>query len=411
MTMQATDRKLTFNPFSQEHGDDPESSFGPLREVDPVHCWEGGGGAWVMTRYRDVAELLKDPRFTMDQRVWKNYVEPEAMKMPDLIAMRESHLFQIPPDRHARVRKIAAPTFAPSRIAGLEGKIQELVDQIFVEARADERDTLDISRDLAGPLPIRAIAAVLGIPTEHQEVFRRWGASLLKIVLPFYSADELREAAEIVPIGCNLIRELIEERRVRPREDLLGVLVSAHDEGQRLTSDELLSLVASLITAGSDSTAFMISFAVYNLLKHPDQLAIVRDDPTKIPGALEEALRFDNFSRLGTLRFALEDVTVHGKTIRRGDMVVAAIGGAMHDREVWPDAERFDVTRDPTRNLSWGRGPHYCPGMHLARLEGMVAVRTLLQRYPSLRLVREPTIAPHPMLRPMPSLEVSIRPE
>jgi cytochrome P450 enzyme len=400
-------RPLTFDPFSNEHSENPESHFGPLRDHDPVYYWEGGN-AWIVTRYQDVADLLKDPRFTMDQRAWKHYVDLDGMHPPDLIAIRDNHLFQLSPADHARVRKLAGPSFAPSTIARLEGKVQDLVDALIAEAGFGARDTVDLAREFSGPLPIRALGVILGIPQEHEDVFRRWGAGLMKIAFPFYTPEELQEALAVVPTGCEVVRSLIEERRSRPCDDLLSFLVNAHDQGQRLSSNELLALLAALITAGTDSTAFLISYAIYNLLTHPDELALVRADPGRIPNALEEVLRYDNFSRLGTMRFALEDVTLRGKTIARGDMVVAAIGGAMYDRDVWPDADRFDVSRDPGRNLSFGRGPHFCIGAHLARLEGTVAVRTLLQRFPDMRLSSKPVISPHPLLRPIQSLEVAL---
>jgi len=397
-----------FDPFSPAHSENPESSFGPLREQDPLHYWSTGA-AWVLTRYQDVADLLKDPRFTMDQRAWKYYREREEMQIPDLIAIRDNHLFQLAPADHGRVRKLAAPSFPPSSIARLEGPIQGIVDHLLARARVDERQTFDVAAELAGPLPIRALGVILGIPEDKEDLFRRWGGSLLKIAFPFFGEDELREALQMIPVGCDLVRGLIEERSARPCDDLLSKLVSARDEGQRLSSEELLALVAALITAGSDSTAYLISYSLYNLLTHPDQLALVIADPQRIPDALEEVLRFDNFSRLGTFRFALEDVPLHGKVIEKGDMVVAALGGAMHDGSLWPDAERFDVCRDPARNISFGRGPHFCIGTSLARLEGTVAVRTMLERFPTMRLGGKPVIPPHPILRPMQSLEVTLR--
>lgn len=405
----APDLAIPFDPISRAFTEDPQPFYASMRERAPVFYWPQGR-AWVLTRYDDIDAMLRDPRFTTDQGKWRHATQPIYASDPELAAVFEKNFFFASPQDHQRIRKLVAPSFSSRVIARLEGQTRAIVDDLLTQARTDSRDLIDISPDLAEPLPIRVISSMLGIPREHDEHFRRWGISIIHVIFPLLPPEQIPAAVAEAAGGLPMLREVIAERRQNPGDDTLSQLIQAHEAGDRLSEDELVALVMALISAGSDTTVHLITFAVYNLLRHPEQRRLVQQDPSLLENALEEVLRYDNFGKGMVTRFALEDVSIRGQHIPEGDMIFGYVGSAMHDSEVWPDAGRFDVTRDPVANLSFGRGAHYCLGAHLARLEGRIAVGTLLQRFPDMQLAGPPEYDfQHPVFRRMSSLPVRLR--
>jgi cytochrome P450 enzyme len=397
---------LVFNPSDPAYLADPYPIYRRLRHEAPVYWWEQGH-MWLLSRHSDIEATLKDPRFSVDVRDWSLHRDEEGIPAK-LDEINEHGLFQVGRTDHTRIRKLVAPSFTPRAIEKREGLIQQIIDDLLVGV--GEADVIDLVPQLAEPLPIRVISEVLGIPPEHDVTFREWGHKLVQITFPVLPVDERVALAQQVPGGFELLERLIEERRANPGDDLLSSLILAQEQGDRLTSLELLSLVGGLVTAGSETTVHLVAFAVLELLRHPEVLAKVQGDLELLTRVIEEVLRHDNFGALGTPRYPLEDVELRGQSIPKGDMVMCLLGAAMHDEEVWPDAARFDIDREPAFNLSFGRGAHFCLGAHLARAEARLAVRTLLTRYPRLRLAGEPTYRPHPLLRHMTSLPLRLRP-
>lgn len=396
---------LVFDPASPTYLADPYPTFRRLRHEAPVYWWDRGH-MWLLSRYPDVEAALKDPRFSVDVRQWRFYREDEGF--PSIVReVAENGLFQVGKTDHTRIRKLVAPSFTPRAIEKREALVQEVLDDLFADI--GEADEIDVVSQLAEPLPIRVISRMLGIPPEHDHTFREWGHKLIQITFPVLPPEERLAVAKQVPAGFDLLTQIIEERRRNPSDDMLSGLIHAQEQGDKLTSLELLSLVGGLVTAGSETTVHLVAFAVLELLRHPEVLARVRADADLLPGVMEEVLRHDNFGALGTTRYALEDVEIRGQAIPKGDMIMLLLGSAMHDEEVWPDAESFDIDREATPNVSFGRGAHFCLGAHLARAEGRMAVRSLLTRYPDLALAGEPTFRPHPLLRHMTTLPVRVR--
>jgi cytochrome P450 len=212
----------------------------------------------------------------------------------------------------------------------------------------------------------------------------------------------------LVPEGLALLEEVVAERRRQRGDDLLSTLIHHEEAGERLTTQELLSLVGALVIAGSETTTHLISFAVWNLLRHPEQLALVRADPGLLRGAIEEVLRFDSFGKLGNPRYVVERYQLGDVELRPGQMLIALLPAALRDPEVFPDADRFDIRRDNLRSIAFGSGAHYCMGAALARLEGEVAIGRLLQAFPSLDLAAPPTYARHVSMRCMARLPVRL---
>lgn len=397
---------LVFNPADPAYLADPYPTYRRLRSEAPVYWWDRGH-MWLLSRHADVEATLKDPRFTVDVRQWRFHQDDEGFP-PIVNEVTEHGLFQVGKTDHTRIRKLVAPSFTPRAIEKREGLVQEVLDDLL--AAIGDADEIDLVTQIAEPLPIRVISRMLGIPSEHDHTFREWGHKLIQITFPILPREERVALAQELPAGYELLARIIEEKRANPGDDLLSGLIHAQEQGDKLTSLELLSLVAGLVTAGSETTVHLVAFAMLELLRHPDVLARVRSNPDLLFGVMEEVLRHDNFGALGTTRYPLEDVELHGKTIPKGDMVMLLLGSAMHDEDVWPDAARFDIDRETAPNLSFGRGAHFCLGAHLARAEGRLAVRALLSRYPDLALAGEPVYRPHPLLRHMVTLPLRLRP-
>ncbi len=399
-----SNQPLIYDPGDPSHVADPYPFYRRLRNEAPVYWW-AAGHMWLLSRYVDVEATLKDPRFTTDIRRWRHYQQQSGMPA-SIVEIRERGLLAVGPDDHMRIRKLVAPSFFPRAAEAREALVQRVVDELLADV--GQGGVIDLLAVLAEPLPVRVISQILGIPPEHDATFREWGQTLVKSVIPVLPLEVRTLLAQRLPAGYELLARLIEERRANPGDDLLSSLIHAQEAGDRLDANELLALVGLLITAGSETTVHLVAFAVLELLRHPDVLAQVRDDLELLPGVIEEVLRHDNFMAMGVPRYALEGVEIRGQTIAKGDMVMLLIPAAMHDGDVFPDAKRFDIDRDPGPNLSFGRGPHFCLGAHLARIEARVVLRTLLTRFPRMELAGEPTFRPHPLVRHMGTLPVRL---
>jgi len=397
---------LVFNPSDPAFIADPYPLFRRLRNEAPVYWWERGR-MWLLSRYDDVEATLKDQRFTTDIRQWSLFQEQQGMPAK-ILEMSEYSIVQVGRDDHTRIRKLVMPSFTPRAVEKREVLVQEVIDELLADATQTE--VFDLVKSFAEELPIRVISRILGIPPEHDATFRSWGQTLIQVSIPVLPLEERIALAQDVPAGFELLERVIDERRGNPTDDLLSSLIHAQEEGHRLDSKELLSLVGGLITAGSETTVHLLAFAVHELLRHPDVLTRIRADLGLLPAAIEEVLRHDNFGKTGAIpRYPLEDVEVRGQAIPKGDMVMCLIGAAMHDEAVWADPERFDIDRESTPNLSFGRGPHFCLGAHLARIETRVALQTLLTRYPDMSLAGEPQYRDHPFIRYMSTLPLRLQ--
>jgi cytochrome P450 enzyme len=401
---------FVFNPDDMAYTADPYPTYRHLREQAPIYWWPAGRG-YVLSRYQDVVSVLRDARFTPNVNGWEHAppYDPTQKLAPQVVEyyrIMGSGLFQLAPADHQRVRKLVSPAFTPRAIERMRGEIQGIVDQLLAQAGGGAR--MDVVTDLAEHLPIRAISRMLDIPARYDASFRHFGTALVDSINPRLTPDELAQTVEPVPAGVALLYEVLEERRRHPGHDLLSALIHAEEEGQKLSRDELVSLVAGLITAGAETTVHLVCFAMYQLLRHPEAAEALRQDPRLCRNALEEVLRYDSFGKNGLPRVALEDVEVGGTLIRKGQMALLLLSSALRDPEVFPQADTFDIRRDQSMTISFGSGAHYCLGAALARLEGEVAVNTLLARYPRMTLAGEARFAPHAFLRKMSTLPVRL---
>lgn len=375
------------------------AAYAAMREETPVYPYtlSNGERMWVVTRYNDVLSVLKDERFVKDYRraLTPEQLEqlPEAMRAFDFI--NRNMLFSDPPD-HTRLRALISKAFTPRRIEELRPRIQQIADELLDAVQ--NTPTFDLLDAYAFPLPIIVISELLGVPHEDQDQFRVWSNTVVnnETMTP---GDPARQAA-LQAFGA-YINQLVARRREEPGDDLISALVQAEEQGDKLNQNELIAMIFLLIVAGHETTVNLIANGVLALLTHPDQLALLKQEPDLIKQAIEELLRYDGPVETSTMRFAREDLVLNGQPIRRGERVLVVLDSADRDETQFERADELDITRQVKQHLAFGHGMHYCLGAPLARLEGQIAIGTLLARMPNLRLA----VAPD-SLRYRPSLVV-----
>jgi len=373
--------EVEFNPFLPEFHANPYPFYHRLRAADAVH--QTPMGLWVLTRYDDVVTALRDPRFGregFEQMLAAVYGDDTTNA-----SRPRSMLFRDPPD-HTRLRGLVSQAFTPRVIERMRSHIQEIVDRLL--DRAQNAKAMDVIEDLAYPLPVTVICEMLGVPTEAHAGIRQWSADIARsldaIGMP---SDEgvVKRGRLARQAMLDYFRGIIPERRQNPRDDLLSLLIAAEEQGDKLTEGELLITCNLLFVAGHKTTVNLIGNGLFALLNHPDQLDKLRENPTLIPSVVEELLRYDSPVQR-TARITNTDVELDGRKIAKGSMVIAAIGAANRDPAHFPDPDRLDITRRDNRHIAFGFGIHFCLGAPLARLEGQIAIGTLLLRMPGLKL-------------------------
>jgi pimeloyl-[acyl-carrier protein] synthase len=373
---------VQFHPMDPEFVADPYPTYQRLRADDPVH--HSPLGFWVLTRYEDVVAALRDPRLAKEAIA--GFVAARfGRPMP---AMGLSMLDRDPPD-HTRLRGLVNKAFTPRVVEVLRPHIQQIVDGLLDRVAA--AGSMDLIEDFAYPLPVIVICEMLGVPVEDRERFKGWGLDIARgldaLLLPVDSEVSQRNFAARHALA-DYFRELIAERRAAPRGDMLSALIAAEEAGDTLSEDELLATCILLLVAGHETTVNLIGNGTLALLRHPDQLHRLRENPALIASAVEELLRYDGPVQR-TTRIPNTDVTIGGRTIGKGEMVMLFIGAADRDPAQFPDPDRLDVARSDNRHIAFGWGIHFCLGAPLARVEAQIAINTLVQRLPKLALATD----------------------
>lgn len=385
----------------------PYPTYAWLREQAPAYHWRPRGDAVVFSRHQDVRALLFDRRFSNDYRLWEFSQEQQwPPEHAEYKRIQDNGLFSLPDADHTRVRRLVSGAFTPRAAERMRGEIQRAVDEIIdTEVKGDRVDLTAITE----PLPMRVISDMLKIPQELRGEFRAFGLAAIRSAILFNNPGEVFKLIAPMPRWIAMLRGVIAERRKNLLEDdLLSTLITATDGGSKLNEDEMISLVQALITAGSDTTVHASNWAMYTLLRHPDQLAQVREDPSLLRNAIEETLRYDLFGKGGVPKIAKEEMEFAGTKLRKGQMVIPFIPAALRDPEVFPNPDTFDIRRDLSQNIPFGGGQHFCLGAALARQEISVLVGTLIQRFPKMKLAGEPEIQVHPIMRAMSRFEVTL---
>jgi len=373
----------SFNPMDPAFVANPYPTYHRLRAEDPVH--HSPLGFWVLTRYEDVSSVLRDPRF-IKEPLAALVAARFGADVPRGLGL--SMLDRDPPD-HTRLRSLVSKAFTPRVVEGLRPRIQQIVDGLI--ARAQAAGSMDLIEEFAYPIPVNVICEMMGVPIEDHERFKGWSLDIARgldsILLPPDSDVPRRSAAARHAIS-DYFRQLIAARRTSPRGDLLSALIAAEEVGDKLNEEELIATCILLLIAGHETTVNLIGNGVLALLRHPDELRRLRQTPALIASAVEELLRYDGPVQR-TARVAGDDVTIGGRTIRKGDMVMPFIGAADRDPAQFPDPDRLDLGRGDNRHIAFGWGIHFCLGAPLARVEGQIAIDTLVRRLPRLALVAE----------------------
>ncbi len=377
---------------------DPYPFYEQLRRSGPV-VWAPSLERWLVTGHPEVVEVLRDERFSADRRKWRGF---EPVVEPGREGAR-SMLVVDPPD-HTRLRTLVQKAFTPRVVERLRPRIEALVKEALDEAEA--RGSMDLVADLAYPLPVTVIAELLGVPVEDRSAFRRWSDALVGALYPVALTDRRSAVLAARDALHAYLERVVSERRAAPRDDLISRLVEAEEQGDRLSGPELLAMGVLLLVAGHETTVNLIGNGINALLAHPDQLARLRDEPELIEPAVEELLRYDSPVQL-TGRVALEELELGGRRVEPGQMLMLLLGAANRDPRVFAEPERLDLGRDPNPHLAFGRGIHFCLGAPLARLEGQIAIRELVRRFPTLRLAGTPERRPTVTLRGFASLPLT----
>jgi pimeloyl-[acyl-carrier protein] synthase len=414
---------------------DPYPFYEQLRSQDPVH-WDEEMGFWVLTRYSDIESLYTDERFSRAQGLMRGFQrlsETDREIAGPVYHSFSKTVFYADPPYHTHLRGLMNHAFTPRRVERLRVPIQRIVDELLDAAQS--RNEMDVVQDLAYPLPVMVIAELLGLPAEDRGRFKKWSDDLFAIlgtVRP-KSHHLLERAAQSLDEMSEYVNELSLDRRQDPRDDLLTALLSVSEDdgsmdahhqhgslpvhgGEReirehkaastLTGEELVANVNILLSTGHETTTHLLGNGLLALLRNPDQMQRLKDEPALLSKAIEEMLRYDNPVQI-TYRSVLEDTEIRGRPIRKGDLVNTIIASANRDPERFSHPDRFDIIRSEGRHVGFGVGIHFCIGAPLVRLEAEILFETILRRFPRLALATESLEwQEHPIFRGLKSLPV-----
>lgn len=385
--------------FSWEFAADPYPAYAWLREHAPVYRTElpSGVEAWLVTRYDDARQALADQRLSKNSahhrvtdrgrgRDGRGRVGIPGERGANLL----THLLNIDPPDHTRLRRLVSKAFTPRRVAEFQPRVQELTDQLV--DGFSQRGSADLIHEFAFPLPIYAICDLLGVPREDQDDFRDWAGMMIR-----HGGGPRGGVGRSVKRMRRYLAELIHRKRDAPGEDLISGLIRASDHGEHLTEDEAAATAFILLFAGFETTVNLIGNGTLALLRHPEQRARLQNALAEggpaaeafLDTAVEELLRYDGPVELATWRFATEPLTLGGQRIEVGEPVLVVLAAADRDPNKFERPDVLDLTRRENKHLGYGHGIHYCLGAPLARMEGKIALTTLFRRFPDLQLVGE----------------------
>ena len=398
---------VSFDPFTAAALADPYPQYRSLRERDPVH-WSDKLRSWVVSRHDDVTAFFRD-----DERLSSDRSRAAKFRGPRPAGTTTLRTVASDPPAHGPVRALLNSSLGP-RVRAVGPRVDELIAALLgrietaVERAVDGsalRGEVDLVHDFASPLPINVIAELLDVPPADRERFHAWSHAVARGMDRFYSGGDANSG--LLEMGA-YFHQLVEARRGSEGDDLVRRLLGARYGDDRLSELEVVAMCTALVFGGHETTVNLIGNGLLALLRDPAALACVRDAPEVIDTAVEELLRFDSPAQLIS-RTARTDFAWHGREIKAGDAVVALLGSANRDPEVFAAPDRLDVTRAPNPHVAFGAGTHFCPGALLTRIEARAAIPALLRRFPCLRLgSTPPTWRPTAVLRGLAHLPVRV---
>ncbi|WP_128894845.1 cytochrome P450 family protein [Longirhabdus pacifica] len=357
------------------------SWYEKLREEEPVHLTNIGGSdrTWLVTRYEDVQAILKDnDRFAQTKSALCPF---QHEKLPESIEILNTNMLRMEPPEHTRLRRLAAKVFSPRMTQKLEPQVKEITQKLL--DKMEQKEEIDLIRDFALPLPIEVISDLLGIPEGERTKFITWSNIVITGIL---NQEKMIQQIDTLDEFFDYISNLIRTRKEEPGNDLITALIQAHEEEDKLSERELLSMLLLLIVAGHETTVNLINNGVLALLENEEQKKLFMSDPSIVDTAMNEFLRYYSPVEVSTGRWAKQDFVLHGKEIKMGDQVLACIASANRDPNVFEHPNQLDITRAHNPHLAFGYGTHHCLGDSLARLEGRIAISMLFERFPHLQV-------------------------
>jgi cytochrome P450 len=365
--------------------DDPFPVFAEVRQLGAVHSvtLADGHGAWLVVRYEEARVALSEPRLSKDMHAalaTGSGVVAEGLPGPAFAR----HMLTVDPPDHTRLRRLVSAAFSTRRVEALRSRIQTITDDLLDRvARQGPQSRVDLVAAFAFPLPFTVICELLGVPEHNRESL---GEGFTNMLVATSTPEEYAAAKEASDSVVAMLETLVEAKRIEPGDDLVSDLITARDGKESLDTQELLSTIFQLIVAGHDTTASLIGNSLVALFRNPAQLAQLRTDPARIPKAIEEFLRYDAPVPHSTFRYAAAPTTLGGVTIPAGEQVIICLAAANRDPDRYACPEILDVEREEARHLAFGHGIHHCLGAPLARMEGHLALESLLRRFPELSL-------------------------
>ena len=373
-----------FDPSSKNFIDDPKPTIEKLVKEYPIarfNAWS----AWLVTGNKNITDCLLDRRLSTDFNLWEH--APPKKELADMDAFEKlmnNNLFFLNRSNHLRLRKLALPAFSPRIMEQMKIRFTKLVKERFDEIGKPER--FNFATEIAEIIPTQAIASLVGIPRDKFPIFDSLAYGVVRGINPMLTPEERAEAIAGVPAGLDLLNELIDEKRKNPSDDFLSTLITAEEDGDKLSNWEMCALIGAVLGAGSDTAVDLHSYLIRALLSHPDQLNELKNDEGLIQNAISETLRFESSGKTGLARYASEDLEILGVKVKKGEMVQLITSTAGLDPNAYEDANTFNIHRSHDNSISFGQGPHYCIGVTLVRSQTEVMLKELFSRFPNLSL-------------------------
>ena len=360
----------------------PYPLYNELRNTDPVH-WDPFLHAWVVTRYDDVVHVLHHFSAERTPTPWQLSALNLSALNPIAEVMVRQMLFLDPP-AHTRLRALASAAFTTRRVEQLRLHIREVMDGLL--DAVIPKGCMDVIADFAGPAPAIVTAEMLGVPVADHAQLKEWSQDFAEMLGNFqHNPERFPRVLRSVEHLCSYFRSAMSEQREHPRSGLVHAMMTAEVDGARLTEEEIIANLIVTMVGGQETTTNLIGNGVLTLLRHPAELECLRSEPSLIPSAVEELLRYESPSQ-HTARLAPDDTELGGKQIRKRQAVIAVMGAGNRDPDRFPDPDRLQLDRKDNRHLAFGWAAHFCFGAALARLEGQSAFEKILSRLPNLRL-------------------------
>jgi cytochrome P450 len=396
----------TFDPFEPGFVESPYDQYARLRASDPVH-WSDLLQGWVLTRYEDVAFILRDSTISveLDNAKASPVVQYERDRMAARGGKAETLVLRDDPD-HARLRRLMQQPFGIRAIDRLRDMVRDRIDAALDELVPNGE--MDVIGDFAYPLPVAVFCSMLGIPDEDSPKFREWTAAVARNLDPVISSEERDRCMALTDEMEAYLEEQIEEKKRNPADDIMTELVHAEEAGDRLSREELVAQLVTLYVAGHEPTTSLIGTGMRALIERPEQLDMLRSDPSLFPNAVNEFLRWDGPNQF-VRRITTQPITLSGGVIDAGQIIYCGVGAANRDPDRWgDDVDEVHIDRpDAAHHLQFGMGVHSCLGAHFARLQAELALRALTSRLADIRLTAPPQFSERMVIRGLQSLPIA----